>query len=102
MSHPLLEARAMELAKEMQKILAACLLKDPETVREDLQKSIDIKTEIESFGFLVTWRATFDITMPDRIEVTVNLWKVRDSLTPEEQKMYDLWRLSKIKPKNPV
>ena len=85
------ENRASELAVELQRILDENLFKDPKTTDKEMERAREIREEIESLGFLVMWSASVTPENLKEPEESVTLYKVKDNLSPELQKMYNDW-----------
>jgi pantoate kinase len=84
------EERVRELALELQKVLRENLLKDPEEAQSFMEQAREIRREIGMMGYLVEWRAKLD---PEslRLSVVVSVFKPKENLSPELQKIYDEW-----------
>ncbi|OGY67725.1 MAG: hypothetical protein A3B16_01925 [Candidatus Zambryskibacteria bacterium RIFCSPLOWO2_01_FULL_45_43] len=91
MDDPEAENRASELAVELRRILDENLFKDPKTTDKEMERVREIREEIEALGFFVQWGASFSSSDPNSLEVEVNLYKPKENLSPELQKMYNDW-----------
>lgn len=96
--------RIKQQALQLQKLLQENILKDPELAKSGLEEAAKIRDEIQSMGFLVTWESglQFDDSGNPKCEVVVKVWKPKENLSPEDQKIYDEWfaKINKIKPPN--
>ncbi|MEK9186035.1 MAG: hypothetical protein AAB885_00425 [Patescibacteria group bacterium] len=73
------------------KLLEENLAKDPVVAKEAMEKANNLRNEIETLGFRVTWGITINSKNPSKIDVEVTIWEPRKNMTPEEQKTYDEW-----------
>ncbi len=83
------EARIIELAYEIEKLISENFAKERnETVQRRVK---EIKEEIRSYGFEITWEATLNSKDLSKLDVNVQIWKPKKNLSPEDQKIYDDW-----------
>ncbi len=87
------------LANTLVALLKDNLLKEPKLAAVAMAQVQVILREIESFGFLVTWRAQFNPLKDKKPRVDVTIWEPKPNMTPEQQRLYDEWffRVSGIK-----
>ena len=86
-----LKKKAEQLAVELKKLLQENLLKSASLAHDAMEKAAKIREEIQQMGFFVEWEAKFDPGNLTKIEVDVTLWKPKQNMPPEDQKIYDDW-----------
>ena len=91
MSDEELNAYIIALAWEIKKLLEEHALKPPELVMKEMERVLEIREEIESYGILVNIASRMSPSKPNKLEVEVTLLEPKLNLPPEEQKIYDDW-----------
>ena len=100
-----IENRVRLLADKLQEILSKNLLKNHEAPDNEMERAGAIRDQITALGFYVTWEANINPAYQTEIAVTVTVYKVRENLSPELQKIYNDWliqtalRRNKLNPK---
>ncbi len=94
MGDPEIEERVRRLAAEIYDIRRKNLLKGSlgeEPSADDLAGEKSARKEIQSLGFYVTVESGFVSDNPEDVKVIVTVYKVKENLPPEYQKIYDEW-----------
>ena len=81
------------LAVQLQEILEKNLLKDPKIAHDKMIEARNIRSKITQYGYLVDWKANLN-SETFELEVTVDIFKPKENMAPEEQEIYDRWFLS--------
>ena len=84
--------RIRELALEMRDNLETNMLRDHRETDEAAERFLEIKREIESYGFFVTWSVSLAQDL-ESVSAVVNVYKPKENLSPEDQAIYDNWLL---------
>ena len=78
------------LAEELRDLLQKYFPEDHMIAAPHMERAKLIRAEIESLGFMVTWRADLDPQTFD-LSVVVDLHRPKSWLATDDQKMYDEW-----------
>ena len=82
--------RLAQLAKELHAILSDCVSSDSLATKEQAEEVLRLKREITALGVLIEYGYEISIES-GQIETIVTIYKVKENLTPEDQKIYDDW-----------
>lgn len=84
--------RIMKLGERIQYLLETYWLEASEIASPFMQEVAEIRKEIASYGYLVQWNGSLS---PETGEfaVVVEIFKPRQNLSPDLQKLYDEWFL---------
>jgi len=88
-----IQERVQQLALEMHVLLEKNVLLDPQLAEKGMERAAQIRQEIESYGFLVTWELgmTIEDDQTPVAKVNVTIWQVKENLSLEERALYDQW-----------
>lgn len=86
-----LEENVIKLAKELKQLLQENLLKNPDVAGPAIIRARELRSTIQSFGFLVTTEYILNPSNLETLEINVTLWKPKENMSLEEQKIYDEW-----------
>ncbi|KKU92106.1 MAG: hypothetical protein A2214_01935 [Candidatus Harrisonbacteria bacterium RIFOXYA1_FULL_48_8] len=83
--------RVRGLANKLMELLENNVLEEPQAAAAAMEQARAIRREIESLGFLVSWRVQLRPLTDKKPYVEVTIWEPRKNLTPEQQRVYDEW-----------
>jgi len=90
MSYVSSDERLLQLAKELHAILNDCVAGCSVATEEQVKEVRELKREIAMMGVLVEWKYVL-IPESGQVDTIVTLYKVKENLSPEYQKIYDDW-----------
>lgn len=85
-------------AEKIRDLLEKALPQSQEIAAPKIDEARRIRDELESMGFVVSWKATLN---PQTLvcEVEVKLTRPKENMSPEEAKLYDAWLMKRWKVK---
>lgn len=86
------ERKAGKLADEMRELIAKWFKESGPDADKAIARVIEIRKEINSYGFLIDWTASMSLEDPTApLDVEVTLYKPKSNMSPKEQAIYDEW-----------
>lgn len=84
------DERLLQLANELQKVLSDYMSGYSIATDEQIKKVLELKREITTMGVLAQCQYNMNAESGE-VETVVTLYKVKENLSPEDQKIYDDW-----------
>ena len=95
MNQELSDNEIKEKIKEIYAILEAWVLQDSVIAKPYLKKAYAIRDNLQAMGYLIQIKIGIGLDQSEsgimRPVVEIELWKLRENLSPEDAKIYDTW-----------
>lgn len=92
-------ARVESLANKIKALLETYALQNREIAGPYMDRAREMRREIESYGFLVDWEINPSTNL-QAVTAHITLYKVKENLSSEDQKIYDNWLMKRSGIKN--
>ncbi|OGD24716.1 hypothetical protein A2819_01200 [Candidatus Azambacteria bacterium RIFCSPHIGHO2_01_FULL_40_24] len=90
MNHVSSDEYLIQLANELQKVLSDCVMGYSIATDEPIERALRLKREITMMGALTKCQYILNVES-GQIDTIVTIYKVKENLSSEDQKIYDDW-----------